>query len=160
MEATLKNAISAIAVAAALATASAAGAHAAECSATVPLPGFLGGPTTVPFNCPDPVQGPQGEAGLNGADGRDGADGAPGLNGRDFNLDKSLALSAAISTPVWLGDSENFAVSGGVGFSDSETAIGFNGVMRFDRTWSGFAGGAISQDGETWSGRAGLRAGW
>lgn len=137
-------------------------AQSAQCSATI-----FG--QSVPFNCPDPVAGPQGSAGPqgaagingnDGANGTDGKDGADGRNGSDAEVDKSLAVSAALSTPVWLGDSEKFAVSGGFGFSDDETAFGATGVMRFDKNWSGFAGGASSTDGDLWSARAGLRFGW
>lgn len=72
-----------------------------------------------------------------------------------------LAVGAALSTPVWLGDSESVAFSGGLGFSDDATAIGLNGVMRFDKNWSGFAGGAVSTDNsDMWAGKLGLRVGW
>ncbi len=139
-------------------------APAAQCAFDSPLP-F--GPPTIPFTCPDPVpgpEGPQGQAGLDGQDGTDGAagvngrDGRDGINGRDFDLDKALAMSAAISTPVWLSDSENFAISGGVGFAEGETAFGATGIMRLDKNWSAYAGGAVGSG--DWVGRAGARVGW
>jgi hypothetical protein len=78
-----------------------------------------------------------------------------------FDPSDTLAVSAALSTPVWLGDSERFAFSGGLGISDSATAVGLNGVMRFDKNWSGFAGGAVSTDDtDLWAGKVGLRFGW
>lgn len=95
------------------------------------------------------------------ADCPDAKDGKDGLNGRDFDASEALAVSAALSTPVWLGDSENFAVSGGLGFSDDATAVGANGVMRFSKNLSGFAGGAFStDDSDLWAGKVGLRAGF
>jgi hypothetical protein len=62
--------------------------------------------------------------------------------------------------PVWLQQNENFSVSGGVGFSDGGTAVGVTGVMRLDQNWAGFAGGAVSDDGKLWAGKAGVRVGW
>ena len=33
--------------------------------------------------------------------------------------------------------------------------------MRFDKNWSGFAGGAFSTDNtDLWAGKAGVRLGW
>jgi hypothetical protein len=74
-------------------------------------------------------------------------------------LEKSLAIGAALSLPVWLEKHENFAISGGVGYSHGgASAFGFNGAMRFDKNVSGFAG--IASDGNTWAGKAGMRIGW
>jgi len=108
---------------------------------------------------PQGEPGPQGEQGVAGKDGVDGKDGVNGKDGKDFDMDESLALSSALSMPVWLGDQENFAVSGGVGFSESNTAFGATGVMRLDKNWSGFVGGAVSEGG-SWAGKAGARVGW
>jgi hypothetical protein len=107
-------------------------------------------------------QGPQGETGpqgIAGLDGKDGVDGKNGLNGRDFDMDEALALGSALSMPTWLQQNENFAISGGVGFSESNTAFGATGVVRFDKNWSGFVGGAVSEGG-AWTGKAGARVGW
>lgn len=78
-----------------------------------------------------------------------------------FDASDALALSAALSTPVWLGDKENFAVSGGLGFTDGAAAVGATGVVRINQSLSAFAGGAVSTDNsDVWAGRAGLRVGW
>lgn len=74
--------------------------------------------------------------------------------------DQALAVAAALSAPAWLGDKENFSLSGGLGFSDGETAIGATGLLRFNQTLSGYLGGATSTDGDAWAGKAGLRIGW
>jgi hypothetical protein len=77
------------------------------------------------------------------------------------NTSDLMAISAALSTPVWLEHGENFAISGGLGFTDDATAVGATGLMRFDKNWSGFAGGAVSTDDkEMWAGKAGVRLGW
>lgn len=73
----------------------------------------------------------------------------------------TAALAAALSTPVWLEADERFAISGGLGFSDGATALGATGIIRFDKNWSGFAGGAFStDDSDLWAAKAGLRLGW
>lgn len=151
-------------------------AYAATCSMPNPLAPI--GPPTVTFTCPDPVAGPAGPAGakgatgntgatgaagvngLDGKDGKDGKDGLNGLNGQDFDMDKALAISAALATPLYLGDSEKFSISGGLGFSESETALGFGMMMRIDKTFSLYGGGAMSTEGGAWAGRVGVRAGW
>lgn len=106
-------------------------------------------------------QGPQGVAGQDGQDGKDGKDGKNGKDGKDFDMDESLALSAALSLPVWLQQNENFSVSGGVGFSDGgETALGATGIVRLDGNVSAFGGAAFATEGSAWAGKAGLRLGW
>jgi hypothetical protein len=77
----------------------------------------------------------------------------------DVDLSETHALAAALSVPVWLETGENFAISGGMGFSDGEGAFGATGLMRFDKNVSGFAGGALVDD-DTWAGKAGVRVGW
>ena len=70
-----------------------------------------------------------------------------------------MAIGAALSLPVWLEKQENFAISGGVGFSDDgTTALGMTGIMCLEKNVSGFAG--IATDGENWAGKAGVRVGW
>lgn len=73
-----------------------------------------------------------------------------------------LAISAALSTPVWLETGERFAVSGGLGFSgDGDTAFGGTALMRIDGGLSAFAGGAVSTNhSDLWSGKVGVRAGF
>lgn len=76
-------------------------------------------------------------------------------------IDQGTALAAAMSSPVWLGDSETFRVSGGVGFTDDAAALGLNGLYRINRNVAAFGGAALSTDDTSnWSGRAGLSVGW
>jgi hypothetical protein len=75
-------------------------------------------------------------------------------------IDKTQAMAAALSSPVWLNPDENFSVSGGVGFTDSEAALGATGLVRINRTFSAFGGGAFSVDGDEIAGKVGFRAGW
>lgn len=83
----------------------------------------------------------------------------PAYQAPDFS--EHFALSAALAMPVWLGDSEKFAISGGVGFSDDAAAIGATGVFRINQNLAAFAGGAVStENSDVWAGRVGLRAGW
>lgn len=73
----------------------------------------------------------------------------------------TLAVASALSMPVWLGDKENFAISGGIGFSDDAAAIGATAVARINGNLAAFAGGAVStESSDVWAGRAGLRLGW
>lgn len=134
------------------------------------------------------VQGPAGEqgaAGLDGKDGKDGVDGKSGINGTNgtngkdgakgatgaqgiagkdgtsYDLDSALALSSALSMPVWLGDAETVRISGGVGFANGgETAIGATGVVRIDRNVAGFIGGAVDTNGDNYAGKVGVSIGW
>lgn len=77
------------------------------------------------------------------------------------NTDDLLAVSAALANPVWLEHGENFAVSGGLGFSEGATAFGATGIVRIDKGLSGYAGGAVStDDSSTYAGKLGLRVGW
>jgi hypothetical protein len=70
-------------------------------------------------------------------------------------------MNAALSLPAWLERGENFSLTGGVGFSGGgETAIGITGIVRIDGSVSGFVGAAVSSDGQTWAGKAGMRVGW
>jgi hypothetical protein len=75
--------------------------------------------------------------------------------------DDALAVSAALSSPVWLETGERASVSGGLGFTEDSTAVGLNGIYRIDKGLSGFAGGAMStSETDVWAGKAGLRLGW
>lgn len=102
------------------------------------------------------MQGPKGDKGDTGPQG------PAGLNGRDFDLGKSLAMSAALSVPVWLGDSESVRISGGLGFSNGgDTALGITGVVRLDKNVAGFAGAAVSTSGGgDVAGKVGVSVGW
>lgn len=82
------------------------------------------------------------------------------LDAVNERIDQSQAVSAALSTPVWLEPQEKFAVSGGLGFTDGATAVGATGIVRMDKNWSAFGGGAVSADGDEYAGKAGLRAGF
>lgn len=108
-------------------------------------------------------KGDPGVAGLDGKDGKDGIDGKDGKDGRDgrdFDLDESLAITAALGMPAWLESGENFSLTGGIGFANGESALGVNGIMRIQGGVSGFAGGAVSDGGGNWAGKAGVRIGW
>jgi len=112
------------------------------------------------------VPGPQGAAGVDGKDGqdgiagKDGKDGINGRDGRDFDSADALALSAALSPPVWLGDNERVRISTGVGFTEGAAAVGATGVVRIDGALAGFAGGAVSTETGAWAGKAGFSYGW
>ena len=77
----------------------------------------------------------------------------------ELRASESFAVSAALSQPTWLEPHENFAVSGGLGFTGDGAAIGITGVMRLDRNVSAFAGAAVAPSGN-WAGRVGARVGW
>lgn len=126
-------------------------------------PGIQGpaGPPGVGLPGKDGKDGKDGSAGVQGSQGLPGATGPQGSPGRDFDMGRALALSSALSMPVWLGDRETLRLSGGIGFSDSgDTALGVSGILRFDRNWAGFVGGAISPDGKAGAGHAGVSVGW
>ena len=114
-------------------------------------------------------QGPKGDKGDTGATGaqgiagKNGTNGVNGLNGRDgrnFDSDDTLALSAALSPPVWLGDKETVRVSVGTGFNEGAAAVGAAGVVRIDGALAGFAGAAVSTETGAWAGKAGLSWGF
>jgi len=79
-----------------------------------------------PFCQPGPVgpagpQGPQGIPGLNGTNGTNGTNGLDGKDGKDGlsiigqqgpRNDAGIAIGAALAGHNWLGDKENYAVSG------------------------------------------------
>jgi hypothetical protein len=127
-------------------------------------PGKDGADSTVPGPKGDTgATGQQGLPGVAGHDGVDGKDGVNGLNGRDgrnFDSDDTLALSAALSPPVWLGDKETVRVSVGTGFNEGAAAVGAAGVVRIDGGLAGFVGGAVSTETGAWAGKAGISVGW
>lgn len=78
-----------------------------------------------------------------------------------FDASDALAVASALSMPVWLEHGENFALSGGLGFSDDAAALGVTGVLRIGKGLSGFAGGAVSTEHtDVWAGKIGIRAGF
>ena len=106
------------------------------------------------------AQGIAGKNGTNGVDGKNGLNGLNGRDGRDFDSDDTLALSAALSPPVWLGDKETVRVSVGTGFNEGAAAVGAAGVVRIDGGLAGFVGGAVSTETGAWAGKAGISVGW
>jgi hypothetical protein len=121
---------------------------------------------------PSGPAGPQGPAGATGATGATGPQGpagpagSPGVSYGYVNqsiadsVNRSVAVATALSQPVWLEAHENFALSGGFGFSDNQAAFGATGVMRFSRGLAGYGGLSVSTNGGYWGGKAGLRLGW
>lgn len=98
-------------------------------------------------------------------------DGVAHLNGeadctdlfRDIKeqIDQGAALAAAMSAPVWLGENETFRVSGGIGFTDGEAAVGATGLLKINKNIAGYAGAAVStSNSDAWSGKAGLSIGY
>lgn len=107
------------------------------------------------------ANGAKGATGGKGDKGDQGKDGKDGINGRDFDLEKSLALNAALSLPAWLEHGEQFSLTGGIGFAaGGDTAIGVTGIVRMEGSAAGFVGGAVSSSGDTWVGKAGMRVGF
>lgn len=104
--------------------------------------------------------GEAGTQGLAGIDGKNGKDGINGRDGRDFDSADTLALSAALSPPVWLGDNERVRISTGVGFTEGAAAVGATGVVRIDGALAGFAGAAVSTETGAWAGKAGISVGF
>ena len=97
-----------------------------------------------------------GVARLNGS-----ADCSAAFKELEKEIDQGTALAAAMSAPVWLGEGETFRISGGVGFTDGEAAVGATGLYKLNRNWAGFAGGAFSaNDTSNWAGKVGISAGF
>ena len=66
-----------------------------------------------------------------------------------------------MSLPAWLENGENYSLTGGVGFAEGgETAVGATGIVRIQGSVAGFVGAAVSTNGGSWSGKAGVRMGW
>jgi len=105
--------------------------------------------------------GPTGATGAMGPTGPAGPKGDTGPRGRDFDMDKALAIGAALSLPAWLETHEKYSISGGLGFSDGgEVAFGITGVMRLDKNTAAFGGVAVQPDSGHWAAKAGVRVGW
>jgi hypothetical protein len=108
----------------------------------------------------DGLPGAKGDTGPQGQPGVAGKDGINGLNGRNFDEGDALALSAALSPPVWLGDNEKVRISIGTGFTEDAAAVGATGVVRIDGALAGFVGGAVSAETGAWAGKAGISVGF
>lgn len=104
------------------------------------------------------VAGPKGDKGDKGDAGTAGTDGKNGKNGTDGY--DATALAAALSTPIWLQQNENFALSLGVGFGGGSEAVGLAGVARLDKSWALHGAIAVDNDGGNTAGRVGVRVGW
>jgi collagen triple helix repeat protein len=107
---------------------------------------------------PGPV-GAQGTTGSQGPQGLQGPIGPQGLPGAAFNVDRVLALAAAMNQPAWLEPRENFSLTGGVGFTNGGAAIGLTGIMRLNGSVAGYGGVAV-EPGGLWTGKVGARVGW
>ena len=141
-----------------------------------PGTGVPGPPGPVGPAGPQGVQGVAGPAGPTGAKGATGAQGIPGPPGppgsgtaaasQQFKFvdpSAAAALAAALSTPIWLENRENYAISGGVGFASdgiNAAALGFTGTMRLGTHAAGFGSVAYEPTQRLWGGRVGARLGW
>ncbi len=97
-----------------------------------------------------------GVAHLNGS-----ADCSQAFKDLEKEIDQGTALAAAMSAPVWLGEGETFRISGGVGFTDGEAAVGATGLYKINKNLAGYAGGAVAtSNSDVWSAKAGLSVGW
>ena len=107
------------------------------------------------------ADGKDGAIGPAGKDGKDGKDGLDGLDGQGIDVNKALALSAAMSMPAWLEAGEQLRISGGLGFSgDGEVAFGITGVARVDGSVAAFGGLAVDGQGKHWAGKVGVSIGF
>jgi len=110
----------------------------------------------------DGQQGIQGIAGIDGKDGKDGIDGKDGLDGKDFDpsdMERGLAVSAALTVPhIDIGKSFGIAIS--PAFFNDEAAIGGGVAFRLDDTWQ--LGGSVSTDfdGKDVAGKGVLTGQW
>lgn len=73
--------------------------------------------------------------------------------------EKGIAISIAMPD-AYLNPLEKFAVAAGFGGYEGETAFGAIGAVRIDQTFSLYAGGGMSTDGDQFGWKAGARAGW
>lgn len=72
---------------------------------------------------------------------------------------KGIAIATAMPD-TWLMPEENFAIAGGFGGFDDETAFAATAIARIDKTWSFNAGVGSDLDFEQFGWKAGLRAGF
>jgi hypothetical protein len=104
--------------------------------------------------------GPQGDTGAAGPQGEHGIAGKDGKNGKNADADDGIALGLAMAAPTWLGDRENFAVTGNWGSFEDQHAFAATGVMRIDGGLSVNAGLGFAPDSGQFGYRAGARVGW
>jgi hypothetical protein len=104
--------------------------------------------------------GPQGEPGPAGPQGEQGIAGKDGKNGKNADADDGIALGLAMAAPTWLGDRENFAVTGNWGSFEDQHAFAATGVMRIEGGLSVNAGLGFAPDSGQFGYRAGARVGW
>jgi hypothetical protein len=110
---------------------------------------------------PGPVSADSAVGAIDNGGAGDGTAHFKGTTNCDDDFSDSNALAAALSQPVWLGDSEKFAFAGGLGFTDGSTAVGGTAILRLGKNLSGYAGGAVNtNNSDMWAGKAGLRVGW
>jgi hypothetical protein len=104
--------------------------------------------------------GPQGEPGPAGPQGEQGIAGKDGKNGKNADADDGIALGLAMAAPTWLGDRENFALTGNWGSFEDQHAFAATGVMRIEGGLSVNAGLGFAPDSGQFGYRAGARVGW
>ena len=133
------------------------------------IPGAQGPAGSQGLTGPTGATGPQGVAGVNGSNGAAGPAGAtgpqgpqgdvgpPGLNA---NADMGVAVSIAMSSPIWLQQGEKFAVSGSWGQFEGRHALGLTGVAKLDTNLDFHAGVGIGEGGKSFGSRVGFRYGW
>ena len=87
--------------------------------------------------------------------------GPQGLPGADADAREAVAVGIALAAPTYLSDSENFAITGNLGYYDDKTALAATGIVRITGGLSVNAGFGIStEDSNEWGARAGVRFGW
>lgn len=104
--------------------------------------------------------GEKGDPGVAGKDGVDGKDGLAGIAGNNVDADLGIAVGIAMSSPVWLEPTENFAVSGSWGQYEGESAFAISGIARIQGSLSATGAVGISDDGRKVGSRIGVRYGW
>lgn len=87
----------------------------------------------------------------------------PGLPGGVPQLDPALALSLAMSAPVWLEPGERFSLGASWGRYGNDHAIGINGIARVQGGLAITGGVGVSEGASRWGEigtRVGVRVGW
>jgi hypothetical protein len=124
------------------------------------------GPAGPPGPPGESIVGPKGEKGDPGSPGVAGKDGAPGVpgaagrDGRDADANAGIALGIAMSGPIWLEPKETFALSGSWGHFEGHDAAALTGVMRIDGALSVNGSLGLTEGGQRWGSRLGVRYGW